>query len=156
MALDALAVAPAAARVVQLSLQCLEHITAWDGLSAACHRPLLLSVLAALAAAVEEHTQPPPSVSPYSVQQVTCLWCLAGCACWHMLLQPKLEMAVLQVLDHLCRAFKVVEGLLSSSGDSDFDQELSVVHILYNLVSLGDKLSASAAEETLDLQGCLT
>lgn len=70
------------------------------------------------------------------------------------LLQLKLRMALLQVLEQLHCAFKVVEGLLPTSG-CDFDQRLTVIHILHNLLSLGDKLSATFAQETSDLRGWL-
>ena len=72
-----------------------------------------------------------------------------------MLLQPEINMAVLQVLEQLHHAFMVVEGLLSGSSGCDFEQELAVVHILYNLTAIGGKLPASSAEETSDLRGWL-
>ena len=70
-----------------------------------------------------------------------------------MLLLLKLDMAIIQVLDQLHDALKVVEGLLSSS--SDFDQELMVVHIMYNLMAIGDHLAANPAQDILDLRGSL-
>lgn len=65
-------------------------------------------------------------------------------------------MAALQVLEQLHSASRVVEGLLSSSSEGEFDQELNVINILFNLTSLGDKLSASSTGGTLDLQGWFT
>ena len=65
---DVLACSSAAPRVVHLSLQCLETITAWDGLSAASQRPLLTAVLAAMASPPADSQ--PPSSMPSQPRQV--------------------------------------------------------------------------------------
>ena len=58
-----------------------------------------------------------------------------------------------QVMEGLGNAFTAVEAL-SSGSQGDFDQELLLVHLLHNLVSLGHVLWSSARNDDLSsLQG---
>lgn len=53
-----------------------------------------------------------------------------------------------QVMEEVCSAFTAMEAL-SSGSEGNFDKELLLVHLLHNLVSLGDMLCSGAKDNDL-------